>query len=109
MITEHTPGPWVITQNGKPSLAVRGDRFTACTITGADGHDIADLRWNGLNAQRGGANAQLLAAAPELLAVCEAIAGCPQAAPWLVRLPFGDGTVWDALQGLIERLTPCEK
>lgn len=48
---------------------------------------------------------KLNAASPDMLAVLQAIAGCPQAAPWLARLPFGDTNTWDAMNAVIAKAT----
>jgi hypothetical protein len=42
-----------------------------------------------------------LAATPLTLDLLKAIAGCPQAAFWLARMPYGETTIWDALHALI--------
>jgi len=44
---------------------------------------------------------RIKANARDMFAVLQAISGCPQAAPWLARLPFGDGNTWDALQAVL--------
>lgn len=67
---KHTPGPWEI--HGAERQAGRFSS-SGTSIRGSDGHDICDLRWNGLNEVRGLSNARLIAAAPDLLAALEAI------------------------------------
>lgn len=70
---KHTPGPWRAVDDGVPGLAVGtsrmigGEPFIRFKIVAADGHEIADLRWNGRNTGPSGeANAHLLAAAPSM-------------------------------------------
>lgn len=55
----HTPGPWEI----KPRI--HAEMFAA--IMGADGHLVVNLGDGGNGIERQTANAQLIAAAPELL------------------------------------------
>ncbi|RUW81542.1 hypothetical protein [Mesorhizobium sp. M2A.F.Ca.ET.067.02.1.1] len=46
-------------------------------------------------------------ARPDLLAVLKSVAGCPQAAPWLARLPMPDGTsTFDAVRAAISKAEP---
>jgi len=69
MKTSHTPGPWIIRYNGAgyPSAI---DAPNACNKTpGKVGTSIT--RWNAItlpSSEEGQANAQLMAAAPEMLA-----------------------------------------
>ena len=57
MTTKHTPGPWVVTRTKR-----------ATTVTEVDGSEIASVFMLGI-VEQGRANAALIAAAPELLAV----------------------------------------
>lgn len=52
----------------------------------------ADLALGAISALRAGEQA---------IAILKAVASCPQAAPWLVRMPFGDGNVLDAIKATI--------
>ena len=56
----HTPGPWINSSG---------------YITATDGSEITDVAWSGSDPE-GKANARLIAAAPELLAVCRNLLGC---------------------------------
>lgn len=42
--------------------------------------------------------------AQDMLALLKAVAGCPQAAPWLARLPFGDTDAYSAVTAHIARM-----
>ena len=55
--TKHTPGPW----NVEKYCVWAGDKYVAATQTGIDEEEQA-------------ANARLIAAAPDMLAVCHAVA-----------------------------------
>lgn len=78
----HTPGPWNAHKsgNGAPSWAV--------TI------ETGELIVGGYNLRDQEANARLIAAAPELLAVCEELAVC--AAYW---------SEYDVPLGIADRMT----
>lgn len=62
-MSKHTPGPWKVDKyidSGKPSLSVS-----------ANGSEVAQASsWAGDGADEAGANARLIAAAPELLEAC---------------------------------------
>lgn len=66
METKHTPGPWQVAQYGDPYTGhghisiVRGEEKIA--------------RLTGISPQRDEVNSRLIAAAPELLAACKALA-----------------------------------
>ncbi len=62
----HTPGPWDVTMPGGQT-AFNGRRITVT----ANGSIIADLDWN--TPAENQANANLIAAAPELLAALQAM------------------------------------
>jgi len=73
MKTKHTPGPWEAfdakEQDGTPTISVRGQGASIATMdtVSIDGQPFA-LEPHQV------ANAQLIAAVPELLEVCQAIA-----------------------------------
>jgi len=58
---EHTPGTWTAERHGHSWRIFAGSTW------------IADIVWNGHNEVHGEANARLIAAAPDLLAACEAV------------------------------------
>lgn len=71
MADEHTPGPWDV----QPPFSGMPSRWL---VTSADGV-VCDL---GLNCGPQPANAQLIAAAPEMLAALKAIAADASAYQW---------------------------
>ena len=73
-MTEHTPGPWTATGNGgedEAYLVVKRDNHSDILSHIARMYDVWICDEHGGTAK---ANARLIAAAPELLAACRAIA-----------------------------------
>jgi hypothetical protein len=75
---KHTPGPWVVRRNGITGYPAAIEAINACNKTrGKVGPSVT--RWNAItlpSSEEGQANANLIAAAPELLeALLEAEAG----------------------------------
>ena len=68
MTNSHTPGPWIVT----PQAAILDKHQREI----AQVHNVYDQEGN----YQGHNNAHLLAAAPELLAVCQMLATCNYAA-----------------------------
>lgn len=101
-----SPGPW----NAQPKQSDHGD---TTVIVAADGFVVASIpsrAWDEkarLRDPQDRANAKLLAQAHQMGAIVRAIAGCPQAAPWLSRLTMPDGSsVWDALGACAREIQP---
>jgi hypothetical protein len=67
----HTPGPWTANAWGDGDYEINAADTTVCNVPGFD-DDTVDT-------PRAEDNARLIAAAPELLAVCQAMAGDLQA------------------------------
>lgn len=67
----HTPGPWTIHGWGEDNYEVNAADETVCNVPGFCDETV--------DSDRAEANARLIAAAPELLAVCQCIAGDLQA------------------------------
>lgn len=113
-MTQHTPGPWEARnydvganpahKNAQPfsiwidCIARHGKRSVGGTIaevyrngTGSDDPSV----------QR--ANANLIALSPTMLEALKAVMGCPQAAPWLARLPSSAGraSLWDDIKAIV--------
>ncbi len=70
-MTQHTPGPWVIKQGSYGALWAGPAKLDhpgreAAQYAAERGQDMLAQRW---------ANAQLIAAAPDLLALCERLLG----------------------------------
>jgi hypothetical protein len=62
----HTPGPWKLTEEttiGRPCITGRIGLIAMLAV-----HDVGDAEWDADTA-----NARLIAAAPDLLAACEAV------------------------------------
>lgn len=68
---QHTPGPWTLDPEGE----------VAVTVEGADGSTVCDVHREAGVARdpRGDANANLITAAPELLALLREVAECADA------------------------------
>ncbi len=72
-MSEHTPGPWQIVENS-------GTVRRPCTIVGNSGAIVCETYWDALLEEHDnecGANARLIAAAPELLEVVRELAETP--------------------------------
>ena len=67
MKTTHTPGPWHVDVTDADADVHSGFGMVACTVGHPSNQD-----------DEGRSNARLIAAAPELLAALESIAGIPQ-------------------------------
>ena len=67
----HTPGPWEAfpakTQDGEETISIRGDGTWIATM------DVVSTGGPFVLPESGPANARLIAAAPDLLAVCETL------------------------------------
>lgn len=92
-MSKHTQGPWTV-------QADQSDHGRSTAICGAGNDDLLIARipsraWNPLaplEYPQDRANAHLVAAAPDLLEALRAVMACPQAAPWLAKLPTHDGS-----------------
>lgn len=82
MTTKHTPGPWTMHPRGEDGAEVRAITSVAwCGIASTHGASGSQV----IRADEAQANARLIAAAPDLLAACEAIIDA--ATPWAPDTP----------------------
>lgn len=79
MSPAHTPGPWRIGRSGP----------NECPTIGTDGGLMVAMVCHGVDHPTD-ANARLIAAAPEMLSVIHALAGCPDAMVALARMYGND-------------------
>lgn len=101
---EHTPGPWLMQF---PFVYKSGDgHLTVCRMQGSGGQYVADceLELDDPRLHEIGANCHLIAAAPDLLAACEAVLACPVGDDAVKRLFLRvDGAVADQLRAVIAK------
>ena len=76
MDAKHTPGPWIVRESPKPNIEGPELRLSIKhTSPGRDGAEFCEIVAGHVTAEADAtarANARLIAAAPDLLAACEA-------------------------------------
>ena len=90
-----------------PIKLPRGLRFSAAydEVTGdGDLHVCITARGEAHRMEDAVRLARAATLAPRMVEILEAVLACPQAAPWLARLPMDDGctTVWDAARRALD-------
>jgi len=103
-MTSHTPGPWSLLAN--EVISKSGD--VIADVTGGEGNRFIDDEDN-LECL---ANAHLITAAPDLLAVCRSVVKSPCTTPEGPGIRYGSivridlpGTAWDALLAAVAKAT----
>lgn len=96
MTTKHTPGPWTINVD---------DDIEAVSVLGANNRGLAAVAGHTFNERR--ANGHLIAAAPDLLKLAEALVQSWEAtADGCQAVRHNDGTVIN-VRALIAKAAPC--